>query len=273
MRRTARVWLRRAARGAALLLLPPVAAAAGEREAGAASADEVCFEAATDGQRARNEGRLLEARDAFIACAAPSCDAKVVARCVGWLADVEAATPSIVIRARGPRGDLAEGDLAVDGQPVERFAPGKAVDLDPGPHELRLSARGQAVVQKIVLHEREKGRVVDFVFPDAPSPTDPPPARARPTTIAPWVVGGLALASAGVAIYLGADGLDDRSTFGCATGCSQREADAVARKFLVADILGLTAIAAGGVAAWLALASPGASADQRAARRASSRLK
>lgn len=233
------------------------------------SADTVCFDAASSGQRARNEGRLLEAKASFIRCGAATCDAKVVARCVAWLEGAEAAIPSIVIHAKDGAGrDVPEGELAVDGRPADRFTNGMALELDPGRHELRFRAQGMVVVETIVLHEREKARSVDFVFR-----TEPPPAFAiEPSRgagrvpVAAWIFGGSAIVLGGAATYLGLTALDDRSTLGCATSCAQADADSISTRFLVADILGLTAIVAAGVAGWLILSRPVDRTDQRALR-------
>jgi hypothetical protein len=58
-----------------------------------------CAHAAEDGQRLRTEGKLREARESFTACAAERCPALVRSDCSGWLAEVEAAVPTVVIRA------------------------------------------------------------------------------------------------------------------------------------------------------------------------------
>src|ERR1700678_4573205 len=87
----------------------------------AAKADDtvrVCIAASTDGQTLRKQGRLLAAREEMIACARDACPPIVRSHCARWLSEVDAATPSVVVRAEDPAGaDVMGARLFIDGRP------------------------------------------------------------------------------------------------------------------------------------------------------------
>ena len=113
------------------------------------AATEACLAAHTDGQKARRDGRLLEARRSFLTCAAASCPDLVKQQCVPWLADIEARIPSVVLDVRDESGrDLGDVRVSVDGtQRLERLD-GRRMPLDPGMHTFRFEARGHRTVER-----------------------------------------------------------------------------------------------------------------------------
>lgn len=235
----------------------------------AESQDDACFTAATDGQRARNDGQLTRARVELARCAQPTCDAKVVNRCVGWLAEVDELMPSIVASAQDAHGrDRTDVDVLLDGRRSAELAAGRALAVDPGRHVLRFVAPGGAVEQVIVVREREKARVVKAVFPDplAPARAD---AVTRPIPGAAIAIGSLGLVSAGVSAFFGVSGLSDRASFGCgsAAGCPSNEANSVSRRLVLADVFGGLAVACLGVATWLFVTRPSVPAPAQQASR------
>ena len=70
----------------------------------------------------------------------------------------------------------------------------------------------------------------------------------------------VAIAAAGVSTYFAISGLNDRSSFGCSSGCSPSEATRVSRELLATDLSGIVALTALGVATWIYVA------DRRGAR-------
>jgi hypothetical protein len=225
----------------------------------ASPTDEPCFEAAANGQRERNEGHLLSARAQFDICAQPTCDAKVVQRCVGWLAEVDEATPSIVLAVQDASGrDLVDVSVSIDGVAREGVIGGRATPIDPGPHVLRFMRPGADPIERsIVMREREKARLVRAVFAaPAAAPAVPTSTAPRAVPVSVYVLGGVGIAAVAVATYFAIGGLGDRSRFGCAAGCSREQADTVSRQLLVADIASAVGIVALGAAAWLYLTRP-----------------
>ncbi len=224
----------------------------------ATATDEVCFAAAADGQRARNEGRLLSARAHFDVCAQRTCDAKVVQRCVGWLAEVEAATPSIVLAVQDASGhDLVDASVFIDGVAREGVLGGRAMPLDPGPHVVRCVRPGvDPVEQSIVMREREKARPIRIVFAAPAVARDVTAARPPRVPVSVYLLGGVGILSLAVGTYFGVSGLTDRSSLGCAVECSRDEAAAVSRQLLVADVVSGVGVIALGAATWLYLTRP-----------------
>jgi hypothetical protein len=246
---------------AAVLLAAPggAALAGGPADAG----PEACFSASEDGQRLRDEGKLIAARERFIACGREACPAVVRADCAGWLADVERRLPSIVLAAQGPDGrDLTGVRVTLDGAPLAAGVDGKAIGVDPGEHRVRFERDGgPPVEQRIVVREGDKLRKVSARFgdsPPAPAPAPPPDDGGVP--VLPIALAGVAVAG-GVAfavLGLSAKGDADDLRATCAPRCAEADVDAARAKMIGADVaLGVGALALGGAAlAWLLRSPP-----------------
>lgn len=184
----------------------------------------VCIAASTDGQTLRKEGKLLAARDQMIACARDACPAIVRSSCAKWLSEVEAAIPSVVVRAADATGaDLLAARLTIDGHPEK--LDGHPVRLDPGEHTLTIEADagtrggGGRKTERILLVEGEASRVVTIRLPPLATPTKPttedgtgPPDRTseavaprgpRRVPLGAWVMGGVGVVALGAATYFG----------------------------------------------------------------------
>src|ERR1700729_2803743 len=97
----------------------------------------VCIAASTAGQTLRKQGKLLAARDQMIACARDACPAIVRSHCARWLSEVDAAIPSVVVRAEdAAAGAAIDARLSIDGRPGK--LDGQPVRLDPGEHTLSI---------------------------------------------------------------------------------------------------------------------------------------
>ena len=81
----------------AIALTSPARAESGGKDA--------CVEAHLSAQRSRKNGQVIEAREALRVCARPECPQMLVADCGSWLAEVDRAIPSIVVRARTTAGE------------------------------------------------------------------------------------------------------------------------------------------------------------------------
>ncbi|MET0344078.1 MAG: hypothetical protein ABW252_23895 [Polyangiales bacterium] len=179
-----------------------------------------CVEASTRGQTARDEGRLLEAREHLLICARDPCPAVVRKSCAHWLGEVEQRTPSVLVRvADDADDDVTDAQVAIDG--VAALLDGRPIPLDPGPHVISATAPdGTTATRKVLLAENEKSRVIAVRLrrpgvaatepvrepvvaePDAPKPVKPVRARYRPP-LGALIVGGLGLASLGAATGFG----------------------------------------------------------------------
>jgi hypothetical protein len=219
-----------------------------------------CIKAAEEGQAARDRGALLQSREILASCTAANCPGVIRRDCTAWLEDIRTRTPSIVVVARDAAGrDLASATLTVDG--VARPLDGTPIELDPGPHTVRVQAAGPtgAVEQSVIVNAGEKGRVIALAV--AQPRQAPPPAFHETPGPGPsvpaggYVFGGLGVAALATFGVFGVLGMSDanhlRDT--CAPGCQASDVDAVHTKLIVADAslgVGLVSL---GVAAWFAI--------------------
>lgn len=210
-----------------------------------------CVEAAHEGQRLRDGGKLSSARDAFLTCSVPACPSVVRESCERWLGEIEPRLPTIVVGARDDAGnDLYEVGVSIDGRELATRLDGRSIAVDPGPHELVFQAHGFAPVRQfIVAREGEKVRHVVALFGASPPATREPPRRRDP---APLVIAGAAgaLGLSGFAVF-GLWGSRDRDQLAetCAPTQTCRSADvrAARTKLIVADASLLVGIAGAGV--------------------------
>jgi hypothetical protein len=109
--------------------------------------------------------------------------------CVKWLADLAAATPSVVIIAKDASGnDLNAVKVTVDGKPLTDTLDGRPIFVDPGEHQFHYEAQGfPAVDEHVVIHVGEKNRTlkVQLAAPAAPAPGPAPAAGPAPQPPAP----------------------------------------------------------------------------------------
>lgn len=183
---------------------------------------QACIAASELGQKLEGEHKLLAARAQFLACSRDACPGVIKKDCIDALAAVDRRTPSVVVRAKDAKGeDLVVVQVDVDGARVAESLDGKALPLDPGVHEVRLSTAGEEpVVQRLVLveGERERAVVASFGKPE-PKPVDAPPAPKRGAPLGAFVVGGAGLLSIGAGLVFYGVGLGERSS-AIATGCA-----------------------------------------------------
>jgi hypothetical protein len=214
-----------------------------------------CFDAYEHAQRLRKAYHLVEARAQLLACGSNACPAFVAQDCTRWLAEVEASTPTIVVLARGPDGAAIEDARAtLDGRLLAKRLDGRAVPVDPGPHDLRCEGAGSSVDQRVVVAEGAKNQQIVLRLGQAREQPPPPPASAQRTwPTATWVLGGVAVAGA---VSFAAFAIAGRSTQGCAPGCTQGQVDDLRRDYLVADVSWITGLVAAGAALYFALTAP-----------------
>lgn len=225
-----------------------------------AHADEpvdVCIDASARGQALRDEGRLLEARRAFLSCAEATCPGLIRKDCTAWHAEVDGLVPSIVARAQDDAGhDLKDATFAVDGELVT--IDGSPHEIDPGPHTLTWTHEGHTIQESIVARAGEKSRLVDVTFdivappieqPHAPPPAPPRQAQPPPgfeVPIASWVLGGIGVVGGVVFAGFAGDAVRRRDELRdtCAPRCAQDDVDAIERELIVANVAGGVGIAA-----------------------------
>jgi hypothetical protein len=225
----------------------------------------VCIAASTEGQTQRQQGKLLAARDQMIACARDACPAVVRSHCARWLKEIEAAIPSVVVRAVDATGaDVIGARLTIDARPAR--LDGQPVRLDPGPHTVAVEADGGARKEEhVLLLEGEASRRVIVRLPATGSAASPSASAGSSTSpsssrvpLGAWILGGAGLVALGGATYFGLaakselDGLQSS----CSPHCSDARTQPGRTDALVFDVLlGVGGAAVAGALVW-ALAFP-----------------
>lgn len=245
--------------------------------AGTLPSVQECVAASGAGQEHLKQGALFAARRDLEVCSAPSCPQLVSGDCTRWLEEVIAAMPSINIVVRVNGVDQSQAAVKLDGAPWLDRLTGRPQDIEPGEHEVVVEAGGVQQLQKLVVVQGEKNRVVLFqltgvVFspltPEVSEPTTPVVTMARGFPTWPVVFSSLTVVGAAGFTAFGLAGkarLAKVVADPCASTktCNPAETAAVSREFVVADVslvVGIaSAIAAGGFWWWWAGQPSGAS--------------
>ncbi len=223
---------------------------------GPSATSRACAESAAQAQSLRREGKLAEARVELDTCAADACPAFVRDDCRTWIAEIQAAQPTIVFGVRDGSVDLDVARVRVDGTVFVDRLDGIARPLDPGPHEVEVEvADGRRLRTRLVVREGEKQRVVVFALPARGAPAPPSPAERPGVTPWVWVSGALAAAGlAGFAVF-GIDALsglaDLKHGCGATRSCTDEQIDANRRLFWIADASLAVGLVAGAVTGYL----------------------
>jgi len=249
---------------ACLLGASPARAQDAAADAGAAQHLErlkSCVASHEESQVRRNQGDLLAARSALLACSQAECPNIVRNDCLQWFGEVDRDVPSVVVSVRSAGVDV-EAQLYVDGQEQSADVYGRALELNPGRHHFRMEPSGAAAQERdVVLAPRDKARSVSFELVAAASPTKlevvaRPVATERPVQVATFVLGGTALALVAAGSVLGTWALADRSDQaqsladgGCSPYCTDHEVSSIENKAIAADVFFGLGVVAGTAAA------------------------
>ncbi len=131
--------------------------------------------------------------------------------CDRWITEVEASTPSIVIRALDATGhDVVDVRVSVDGAAFVERLDGTARPLDPGAHQMRYQREGSTPrMESLMVAEGEKDRLITLrLSGDASAP--PRIAADQPSPVPnhtlPYLLIGAGVASLGAFAYLAISG-------------------------------------------------------------------
>ena len=244
----------------------------GPRLAAADPPKVACAHAAEEGQRLRVQAKLREARESFTACAAERCPALIRSDCSGWLAEVEAALPTVVVQATAAEDrsrELYEVEVRVDGVVLATRLDGRDLPVNPGEHHFSFSSPERATAEDdVVIRVGEKHRLLTVALPSTRPAPPPPPVVVQPAPAPPpprvgtaakvlLIGGGAALVSAAA---FGTSGwLKERSLRdSCAPACSPDDVDSARLRLRIADVslaAGVVALATAGVLIWTRPAS------------------
>jgi hypothetical protein len=239
-----------------------VAAATSSRDAAADLAAQ-CVQESERAQVVRDEGKFLEARDLFRACAREQCPRPVRKDCVEFAGELERRIPSVVLSARDEAGkDLARVRATMDAKPIASEIGARAIPLDPGTHLFRFEAEGRKPTEvSVIVREGEKNRIIEAVLAplvdpvapkpapgrvEAPPPPPPPEKKSSGVPTMTWVLGGVAIAGAGAFGLFSLLAVDEAKELErtCSPRCSDEAIEPVETKFLVGRIAGGVAIGA-----------------------------
>jgi hypothetical protein len=267
----------------ALVGVTGLAALAGPRTARAADAQ--CAPAYEGAQLLRQRGKLVEARDAALACARATCPEIARKDCATWVAEIERATPTVIVIAReAGGGGEARVRVLVDRAVRAEAGSGRAFALDPGGHVFRVERDGDPPIeQTITIVQGEHDRPLRFnLRPRATSSPEVEPAsgaaharvesaggagRASVTYVPAAIVSGAAALSLGAATWLGLSGRSDLSHLRatCAPGCSDAQVDPVRARLLASDVTLAAGLVGTAIAIYLWVRPPATAATAAAA--------
>ncbi len=217
----------------------------------AAPSVEQCVTASTEAQREQKGGSYLAARRRLQVCSDPACPPVIQSDCTKWLAEVIAATPSLVLVARMDGVDQRQARVLLDGHLWQAELTGRPDDLEPGSHQLTVTVGSQTRFQELVVNVGEKNRLVVFEFTSALNPKPETPSVSRPFPVLPVIVSVVAIAGFSTFTAVGLDGrgrLDRLLADPCATtkSCEAARVDDIRRRFAIADVglgVGVVAVA------------------------------
>jgi hypothetical protein len=198
-----------------------------------------CVSDAALGQKARDEGHLLDGRAAFVRCGDRACPSVVQRECVRWLAEIEERIPTLVASARDGKGaDLVDAEITLDGRPFPQSRLGREVQVDPGPHELAARRGSLRTRETVVVREREKGRAVALVLASPPEKVERRAQPAPGVPVASFVLLGVAAVGGAGFAYFWARGMDKVSALrgSCAPFCTSAQIDEARTPLTVARI-------------------------------------
>jgi hypothetical protein len=225
--------------------------------AGRSPTVDQCVAASTRAQEEQKSGAYLAARRTLSICTHEACPLVVQQDCTRWLAEVLAATPSVVVVARMDGVDQRLARVLLDGHVWLSELSGRPEELEPGPHELTVTVGTQTQARQLLVSVGEKNRPLVFEF------TSPLPLRevkavarpkGRPFPVLPTIL--TALAAGGVATFatLGLTGRANlealvRSECAMSRTCPPSTVQDIQRRFIAAD----SALGLGVVSAFLAI--------------------
>lgn len=237
-------------------------------EARAEPSKQACISAHSEGQASRKDGKLRAARAKFLLCSNEACPGVIRKDCTGWLGEVEASLPTLVFEVKGPSGrDTSDVRVYEDGELLREGLTGQAVAVDPGERVFRFEVEGAEPREETVLvREGDKGRRVRISFAPGDEGGEGPAGKGSGAPAAAYVAGAVGLVGLASFTTFGLLGQSQKGELEerCAPNCTDDEVSGVRTKFLVADVSLGVGVVGLGVAAYLFLSAPKASASLEA---------
>lgn len=212
---------------------------------------DACVSSYEEAQQARNAGELVRSKANLRLCS-KSCPQALARDCEGWLMDVEQRIGHLELRLESKdSAPLRNARLSIDGVGVPF---NDRIEIDPGPHEIRVDADDRMpAVSRVAI---EPGATVRHTIRLVPQSGSNRRGQRDPALGGPITLGIAGLVVMTVAGALTIAGHVDVSNMrrSCAPGCSDRRVDTVRSLWTASGILagvGGAAVIASGV--WLGL--------------------
>jgi hypothetical protein len=213
---------------------------------------EICADAAEAGQKLALARKHIEAKQAFVRCVQESCPAEIRDVCGPLLEESKARIAHVTVRVRSADGkDVVDAVVLLDARPFQPRVDAIAREIDPGVYRFRAKAGAlQSEEIEAAIAEGER-RSIDLVL-DAPPPAGGPATRGPGP--APWIVGGVGLASLTTfAVLQGvaqSRRIDLEETCGVTGTCDPTEVDSVDAQLKASVVMlgvGAAAVAASAI--------------------------
>ena len=221
----------------------------------------------------RKDGKLIEAREMFTQCTLSVCPGIIRTECTKASEQLASSVPSIVLVVKRGDVEVSEAEVLIDDEPLEGGLDGRAKELNPGRHTVKVTVPNAASVERtILLRENEKQRRIELVVEDAetaavvdPSADEEEAASSGPPTVS-WILFGVGAAGLASAAYFGFSGLaKEDEAESCKVDCDPDAADDIKSSYYTpADIslvIGLASIGVGGYL-WYADSNKNKSGEQ-----------
>lgn len=225
-----------------------------------------CASAYADGLMLRQASRPREAQESLLQCARTSCGSlqRKCASAAEQARSEMAWVAPVVTDAKG--SPLVDAQVKLDDQPLTSRADGRAIPVDPGLHELSVTARvgpwpGHEVTAKrqVMIVQGQRGPLpISLPREDeeppkdpapaaaasaepapapAPAPVEPAPGTHHGPTVWPFVIGGVGVLGLGAGALLTYWGKTDNDALAsCSPTCSPSSVDHIRRLYLAADV-------------------------------------
>ncbi len=224
-----------------------------------------CVAAHLDNQKLRQQGELQDARQQLVFCAQDACPPPIRTECVGWLGELDAQMPTVVIGAKDKAGkDTSAVRVSVDGKLVAEQLDGRPMSIDPGPHEVTCIHDRKTRVEKVVIAQGKKNRPITCSFEEqVAAPVVEAEGAPVGQLVAGIVIGVVGLGGVATFAALGTIGKSEAADLdvACREGmqtpdCTTKNIDSTEAKLLAADIalvagVALTAVSLGLVIHWV----------------------
>jgi hypothetical protein len=232
-----------------------------------------CTELYEKAQEEKTAGHLSAALLHLRSCIDAHCAKFIRDDCARWMDQVESALPSVVFAVRRDGKDVANVDVSCDGKLLVSSLDGKAVPVDPGPHDFSFELPGFSSIQRqLLIREGERNRMIDVEFRSSATATPLPPStntglglQAKPDapkTVVRYLPYGLTVLGALGAVGFTVFALQGNRRKGdlehsCSPYCQAGQVDEVKTKYQLADTCLAVGLVSAGVASYLFLTNHG----------------